>query len=566
MRAEIRRIHRELGRTTIYVTHDQDEALSLADRIVVMKDGVVQQVAAPEEVYAQPANLHVARFMGYRNVLDAQRRRAQRRRRRPRRPGLRLKARDAAARPVARPIVAIRPEDLVASARGGTRSRRKVENRRIRRTRLADRRARSATASLLHVRTRCAVTDAATRSSSRSRRTACWSIRRESDRRMSALAAAARIASATRGDCCWSLPGRRCSCCCFFIYPFGYGFLLSFTAAEGRLARELHASSSPTTPLAHDLHHVPARAAGRRSSTSALALPIAFQLRRKSRYQRWVTTMLVVPITLGTVLIAEGMLTYFGPSGWLSQFLQLLHIYDGPIRLTHNFWGVLISLVISGFPVRVPADPLLRHRHRSGARARGRDARRRPVAQFRHIYLPLLAPGLAMSFCLAFVQAFSVFPSAVLLGSPAGPTRVISLAAYEAAFEQYDYSMASAIAMIMGFVQLIVVVAVLGAARAVLSRPGRRRQGMSDEPRRDALVLPRLERPAARPDGAVRRQHRADGRGGRHQLVRAALARHLAARRLHDATGTPRRGRNSSSATCCGSPSRSCSRSCCCRS
>jgi putative spermidine/putrescine transport system ATP-binding protein len=70
MRAEIRRIHRELGRTTIYVTHDQDEALSLADRIVVMKDGVVQQVAEPEDVYAQPANLHVARFMGYRNVIE----------------------------------------------------------------------------------------------------------------------------------------------------------------------------------------------------------------------------------------------------------------------------------------------------------------------------------------------------------------------------------------------------------------------------------------------------------------------------------------------------------------
>src|SRR6266481_5418764 len=69
-RAEIRRIHRELDRATIYVTHDQDEALSLADRIVVMKDGVVQQIGTPREVYAQPANLHVARFMGYRNVLE----------------------------------------------------------------------------------------------------------------------------------------------------------------------------------------------------------------------------------------------------------------------------------------------------------------------------------------------------------------------------------------------------------------------------------------------------------------------------------------------------------------
>ena len=69
MRTEIRRIHGELGRTTLYVTHDQDEALSLADRIVVMKDGLVQQVDTPAVVYGQPANLAVARFMGYRNEL-----------------------------------------------------------------------------------------------------------------------------------------------------------------------------------------------------------------------------------------------------------------------------------------------------------------------------------------------------------------------------------------------------------------------------------------------------------------------------------------------------------------
>ncbi|CAD6526582.1 Oligosaccharides import ATP-binding protein MsmX [Paraburkholderia hiiakae] len=70
MRAEIRRIHGQLERATIYVTHDQDEALSMADRIVVMKEGVVQQVATPKEVYSRPSNLHVARFMGFRNVLS----------------------------------------------------------------------------------------------------------------------------------------------------------------------------------------------------------------------------------------------------------------------------------------------------------------------------------------------------------------------------------------------------------------------------------------------------------------------------------------------------------------
>jgi len=70
MRAEIRRVHRELGRTTIYVTHDQDEALSMADRIVVLQEGRMQQAGTPEEVYAQPANLHVARFMGFRNIFE----------------------------------------------------------------------------------------------------------------------------------------------------------------------------------------------------------------------------------------------------------------------------------------------------------------------------------------------------------------------------------------------------------------------------------------------------------------------------------------------------------------
>ncbi|ONG59117.1 spermidine/putrescine ABC transporter ATP-binding protein [Pseudoroseomonas deserti] len=71
MRQEIRRIHNQLGTTTIYVTHDQEEALSLADRIVVLRDGRIRQVGAPEELYARPAHLDVAEFMGYRTRLAA---------------------------------------------------------------------------------------------------------------------------------------------------------------------------------------------------------------------------------------------------------------------------------------------------------------------------------------------------------------------------------------------------------------------------------------------------------------------------------------------------------------
>ena len=70
MRAEIRRIHNQLGATTIYVTHDQDEALSLADRIVVLRDGAIRQVGTPHELYESPKYLDVAEFMGYRNRLS----------------------------------------------------------------------------------------------------------------------------------------------------------------------------------------------------------------------------------------------------------------------------------------------------------------------------------------------------------------------------------------------------------------------------------------------------------------------------------------------------------------
>ena len=64
MRSEIAQIHRETGATTIYVTHDQTEAMTLADRIVVMKDGYVQQVGTPYDLYHNPVNVFVAGFIG----------------------------------------------------------------------------------------------------------------------------------------------------------------------------------------------------------------------------------------------------------------------------------------------------------------------------------------------------------------------------------------------------------------------------------------------------------------------------------------------------------------------
>lgn len=74
MREEIKQLHRQLKTTTIYVTHDQIEAMTLADRIVILKDGYVAQVGTPTEVFQRPANKFVAQFIGNpsMNMLDAQ--------------------------------------------------------------------------------------------------------------------------------------------------------------------------------------------------------------------------------------------------------------------------------------------------------------------------------------------------------------------------------------------------------------------------------------------------------------------------------------------------------------
>src|ERR1035437_6653327 len=70
MRTEIRRLHQALHLTTIYVTHDQEEALSMADRLVVLREGVVQQVGTPEVLAANPTTRYVAGFRGSRNTVE----------------------------------------------------------------------------------------------------------------------------------------------------------------------------------------------------------------------------------------------------------------------------------------------------------------------------------------------------------------------------------------------------------------------------------------------------------------------------------------------------------------
>ena len=72
MQVELKRLQRELNITTILVTHEQDEALSLSDRVVVMSEGKIAQIGTPREIYEEPCNLYVARFIGDINLLPAE--------------------------------------------------------------------------------------------------------------------------------------------------------------------------------------------------------------------------------------------------------------------------------------------------------------------------------------------------------------------------------------------------------------------------------------------------------------------------------------------------------------
>ena len=71
MQLELKRVHREVGITFLYVTHDQEEAMTMSDRIAVMRDGRIEQLGTAEEIYHHPASLFVARFIGRCNLIDA---------------------------------------------------------------------------------------------------------------------------------------------------------------------------------------------------------------------------------------------------------------------------------------------------------------------------------------------------------------------------------------------------------------------------------------------------------------------------------------------------------------
>ncbi|HTX73045.1 MAG TPA: ABC transporter permease subunit [Rectinemataceae bacterium] len=246
-----------------------------------------------------------------------------------------------------------------------------------------------------------------------------------------------------------------------FLYPFAYGLFLSLTTGKGQptlanYLRFFHDARDLRTILVTLQISVPVTIIN-----VGLAIPFAYHMRRGMRGEKLVTFFLIIPITLGTVLVSEGMLTFMGPAGWLNQILLALGIVKQPFQFTHNYLGVVISLALQGFPYAF----LMLLGYVSGINPDLEKASQMLGANkwqtFWKILFPLMIPGIAIAFCLNFVMSFSVFPSAVLLGQPSGPTRVISIAAYQWAFEKFNFNAASAICMVMAAIELAVISAVL---------------------------------------------------------------------------------------------------------
>ncbi|MBV9709910.1 MAG: ABC transporter permease subunit, partial [Ktedonobacteraceae bacterium] len=190
-----------------------------------------------------------------------------------------------------------------------------------------------------------------------------------------------------------------------------------------------------------------------------------YYMRRGIRFERLVTAVLILPITLGNVLLAQSMLHYFAPNGWFNRVLLSLHIVQQPIVVLYHVIAVQIALFIQGFPftfllilgyMSAISPDLERASRMLGARS---------WQTFWRVVLPLSLPGIAVAFCLNFVANFSVFPTANLVGDPANTTRVLTIAAYETAYTDYNIPLGTTIALIMGAIELIVILLVLWLQR-----------------------------------------------------------------------------------------------------
>ena len=251
-----------------------------------------------------------------------------------------------------------------------------------------------------------------------------------------------------------------------FLYPFVYGVLISVQPRTGGMFSNFttfftnhyqFSSVSRTLRLA-----IPVAVC-----SVGFAAPIAYQARRDFRGRKIITLLMMLPMTFGSILIAQGMTRVFAPYGWFNLALKAVGLPQPD--LLYNYWGTFIAAFLTSVPFSFlmmmgffgGIDPSLENAAATLGASR--------ASRFWRVVLPLAMPGILTAFMLALVEAFAIFPSAILVGQPDNDTHVLTIPIYQAAAQRADYSQASAIAIVLTVIELVVLGLML-LLRAMLYR------------------------------------------------------------------------------------------------
>jgi putative spermidine/putrescine transport system permease protein len=244
-----------------------------------------------------------------------------------------------------------------------------------------------------------------------------------------------------------------------FLYPFIYGVSISFQPLQGGGAlanyRDFFGDAYQRDSIVKTLRLALPVA----FISVAVATPLAFQLRRDFPGRRYLTLLLLLPLTFGSILLAQGIQQVFAPYGWVNQLLRALGLDER--QFVYNYTGTFIATLLVSLPFVFlllmgffgGIDRSLEDAAASLGAPRG--------ARFWRVILPLATPGIVTAFTLCLVEAFAVFPSAILVGQPDNATHVLTLPIYQAASQRSDYPAAASIAVVMTVLELLILAVLL---------------------------------------------------------------------------------------------------------
>ena len=252
-----------------------------------------------------------------------------------------------------------------------------------------------------------------------------------------------------------------------FVYPFLYGLSISFQPLRGDDPLSNYTDFFGDPYLRDSIWKTLRLAVPVALLSVAAAAPLAFRMRRDFNGRRFVTLVVLLPLTFGSVLIAQGMAQVFSPTGWINLLLQSVGIPQQ--QFIYNYTGTFIATMM----VSIPFAFVMLMGFFGGIDRSIEDAAATlgagRAARFWRIIMPLATPGLVTAFTLCLVEAFAVFPSAILVGQPDNATHVLTLPIYQAASQRSDYPAAAAIAVVMTVLELVIL-AVLMLLRSRLYR------------------------------------------------------------------------------------------------